>query len=116
MMSHYLLALDWWPNLQQQDCHFMLGTLRVTLGERRAGCEVEQRLALGGLAAFHYLNETEAPSQGPTESRLATGYREGLPGKLRRSIDWNKGRILDTFLVGGPFATAYAGVRNGAEI
>ena len=25
-------------------------------------------------------------------------------------------RTLDTFLVGGPFATAYAGVWNGAEI
>ena len=91
MMVHYLLALDWWTKLQQQDYQFTLGTVRATLGECRAGCEVEQRLALGDLAASHYLKETEAPGQGPTESRLATGYREGLPGKLRRLVDRNKG-------------------------
>ena len=91
MMVHYLLALDWWTKLQQQDYQFTLGTVRATLGECRAGCEVEQRLALGDLAASHYVKETEAPGQGPTESRFATGYREGLPGKLRRLVDRNKG-------------------------
>ena len=90
-MIHFLLALEWWPNLQQQDYQFTLGTVRATLGECRAGCEVEQRLALGDLAASHYLNKTEAPSQGPTESRFATGYHEELPGKPRRLVGWDKG-------------------------
>ena len=80
MMAHYLVALNWWPKLQQQDYQFTLGTVRATLGECRAGCEVDQLVALGDLAASHYLKETEAP-----------GYREGLPGKLRRLIDRNKG-------------------------
>ena len=75
MIVHYLLELDLWPKLQQQDYQFTLGTVMATLGECRSGCEVEQRLALVDLAASHYLKETEAQGQGPTESRLATGYR-----------------------------------------
>ena len=91
MMVHYLLALDWWPKLQQPAYQFTLGTVRATLGECRAGGEVQQRLALGDLAASHYLKEAEAPGEGPTESQLASGYREGLLGKLRRLVDRNKG-------------------------
>ena len=91
MMVHYLIALDWWLKSQQQDYQFTLGTVKATLGKCRVGCEVQQRLALGDLAASHYLKETEAPGQGPTESRLATGYREELLGKLRCLVDRNKG-------------------------
>lgn len=91
MMVHHLIALDWWVKSQQQNYQFTLGTVEETLGECQVGCEVQQRLALGNLAASHYLKETEAPGQGSTESRFATEYREELLGKLRRLVDRNKG-------------------------
>ena len=36
LMLHYLLALDWWPRVQQQDYQFTLGSMRSVQGECRA--------------------------------------------------------------------------------
>ena len=57
LMLHYLLALEWWPRVQQQDYQFTLGSMRSVQGECRANCEIEKRLALGDLAMPHYLSD-----------------------------------------------------------
>ena len=58
IMLHYLLALEWWPKIRQQDYHFTLGTILPRGGECHVGCEMAQRLAAGDLAVPPYLNET----------------------------------------------------------
>ena len=67
MMLHYLLALDWWPRLQQQDYQFMLGNIRALSGECRSGCEIQLRLAVGDLTVPQYLKEPVHPEKYPKE-------------------------------------------------
>ena len=61
VMLHYLLALEWWPKIRQQDYHFTLGTILPLDGECRSGCEMARRLATGDLAVPPYLKETDSP-------------------------------------------------------
>ena len=81
MMLHYLLALDWWPRLQQQDYQFMLGNIRALGGECRSGCEIQGRLAVGDLTQPQYLQEPEHPEQ-----RLAEFNDQR--GMWRRLMEW----------------------------
>ena len=82
MMLHYVLALDWWPRLQQQDYQFTLGAMRSLQGECRANCEIRQRLALGDSAAPHYLKDIEVPDQCPMKPQHGVGWWKGLVSKL----------------------------------
>ena len=82
MMLHYLLALDWWPRLQQQDYQFTLGTIRSLQGECRAHCEFRQRIALGDLAAPRYLRDRVAPEPAPPESVRSASWWKSLLSKL----------------------------------
>ena len=82
MMLHYLLALDWWTRLQQQDYQFTLGTIRSLQGECRAHCEFRQRIALGDLAAPRYLRDRVAPEPAPPESVRSASWWKSLLSKL----------------------------------
>lgn len=86
LMLHYLLALEWWPRVQQQDYQFTLGSMRSIQGECRANCEIEKRLARGDQAAPHYLRDPEVP-----ESEAILAERRPL-----RRKDW--GRKLSSLL------------------
>ena len=61
IMLHYLLALDWWPKIRQQDYHFTLGTILPLDGECRVGCEMSQRLAAGDSAVPSVLDTSRRP-------------------------------------------------------
>ena len=91
MMLHYLLALDWWPRLQQQDYQFTLGSIRALSGECRSGCEIQGRLAVGDATAPQYLREPVYPEQCPAElndrrevwQRLMRWFRSGLTRRTK---------------------------------
>lgn len=82
MMLHYLLALDWWPRVQQQDYQFVLGTMRALQGECRPGCEILNRLAQGDLVAPHYLKEPSSKESYPAELKHRIGWWKALLNKL----------------------------------
>ena len=92
-MLHYFLSLDWWPTLHQQDYQFVLGTIRSLQGQCRAGCEIQQRLALGDLVAPHYLDDSAVPGQCPTERERFVGRSYGLIDKIWRGVAQLKGYI-----------------------
>ena len=86
MMLHYLLALDWWPRLQQQDYQFTLGAMRSLQGECRANCEIRQRLALGDSTVPRYLRDDAVPDQCPIELEYSAGWWKGLLSKFFRGL------------------------------
>ena len=91
MMLHYVLALDWWPRLQQQDYQFTLGAMRSLQGDCRANCEIRQRLALGDSTAPHYLRALDVPDQCPTKTQHGVGWWKGLLSKLLCGFSRPKG-------------------------
>ena len=92
MMLHYLLALEWWPRLHQQDYQFVLGAMRHLDGECRASCEIRQRLSLGDLTAPHYLKEPAEPRLCPAASSCQVGPWRRLFNKVWRGVAWLKGQ------------------------
>ena len=90
MMLHYLLALDWWPRLQQQDYQFTLGNIRALNGECRSGCEIQARLAVGDLTAPQYLQEPEYPEQCPTELTARGAVWKRVMGWFRGRLRWTR--------------------------
>ena len=92
MMLHYLLALDWWPKLQQQDYQFTLGAMRSLNGECRTNCEIRQRLALGDLAVPHYLRDHAAPGSCPIDLERDAGWWKSMLSKLFHGLARLKGK------------------------
>ena len=88
----YLLALDWWPKLQQQDYQFTLGAMRSLHGECRANCEIRQRLALGDSAVPHYLRDHAAPGSCPIDLERGAGWWKSVLSKLFHGLARLKGK------------------------
>ena len=86
LMLHYLLALEWWPRVQQQDYQFTLGSMRSVRGECRPNCEIEKRLALGDLTALHYLRDRELPDPKPILPEQRSSIRSEWGRRLNRLV------------------------------
>ncbi len=90
IMLHYLLALDWWPKIRQQDYHFTLGTILPLDGECRVGCEMSQRLATGDLAVPPYLKQTPGPWEASDVGvEFPVGWKYHL-GRLLGKLPWTR--------------------------
>lgn len=55
LMLRYLLALDWWPLVRQQDCQFVAAETRVVNEECHPNCSFRRRRALGDMENPPYL-------------------------------------------------------------
>ncbi len=60
LMLRYLLAEDWWPVVQQQDCQFVTGKTSIINGECHSNCAFRQRWAKGDSETPSYLVKTTA--------------------------------------------------------
>lgn len=63
MMLRYLLAPDWWPQVQQQEHQFVTGETRVSSAECHPYCSFRQRRAQGDAVRPFYLVE-DPPASG----------------------------------------------------
>ena len=91
IMLHYLLALEWWPKVRQQDYQFTLGTILPLDGECRVGCEMARRLAVGDLAEPPYLKETASPRKtSDADVKSPASWRDFL-SRLLRKLGWARG-------------------------
>ena len=63
LMLRYLLAADWWPQVQQQEHQYITGETRIKNGKCHPNCTFLQRRALGDVESPFYLIEdlTELP-------------------------------------------------------
>lgn len=55
MMLRYLLAPEWWPLVQQQDCQFVSGEMRIINDKCHVNCSFRKRRAQGDREAPRYL-------------------------------------------------------------
>lgn len=65
LMLRYLLAADWWPLVQQQDCQFVAGEMRIINKECHMHCSFRQRRAQGDRENPSYLIKGEKPLTTP---------------------------------------------------
>ena len=91
IMLHYLLAIDWWPKIRQQDYHFTLGTILPLDGECRVGCEMSQRLAAGDSAVPPYLTQADGQCEAfDVDMESPAGWKHHL-GRLLGKLPWIRG-------------------------
>ena len=55
LMLRYLLALDWWPLVRQQDYQFVTAETRTINGECHPNCSFRERRAMGNIENPSYL-------------------------------------------------------------
>ena len=91
VMLHYLLALEWWPKIRQQDYHFTLGTILPLDGECRVGCEMARRLATGDLAVPPYLKETDSPWETSDAGVNSPASWKDFLSRLLGKLPWARG-------------------------
>lgn len=63
LMLRYLLALEWWPLVQQQEHQFVTGETLTGSSECHVNCSFRQRRALGDAEEPFYLVEESPPSR-----------------------------------------------------
>ena len=69
LMLRYLLARDWWPNVQQLDYQFVTAEIRHVLNSCSPGCSFPSRRGQGDAESPQYLID---PTEQPLWSRFST--------------------------------------------
>lgn len=59
-MVRYIVSQEWWPEVQQQDYHFLIGSIRINNQKCNETCYFQkERVAMGNRCKPHYIISTE---------------------------------------------------------
>lgn len=60
MMIRYITSQEWWPEVQQQDYHFLTGSIRINSQKCNENCVFrKERVATGNECKPHYITSTQ---------------------------------------------------------
>ena len=74
MMVRYLIAPEWWPEVQQQDYEIMNGQIRINNEKCRPQCEFRKRVAKGDGCLPSYIVPAGATSPLPSPPQTARAW------------------------------------------
>jgi len=78
MMIRYITSQDWWPEVQQQDYHFLTGSIRINSQKCNENCVFQkERMAAGNECRPHYIFSTKRPNR-EGERDASWGMRQWL--------------------------------------
>jgi len=61
MMIRYITSQEWWPEVQQQDYHFLTGSIRIDNQKCNENCVFQkERVAAGNECKPHYITSTQS--------------------------------------------------------
>ena len=76
LMIRYIIALDWWPTVKQQDYQFVTSEIRIINDECHSACAFIPRRGIGDLGNPDYLESDVADISATWYHRLLARFRE----------------------------------------
>ena len=79
MMIRYIVSQQWWPEVQQQDYHFLTGSIGINNDKCNENCMFQrERVAMGDACKPHYIVATETSGNRKCINLVFTEAKEWL--------------------------------------